>query len=539
MRRLLLWLDTRRLVTAIAFVAVFAMAARPPMAADTWWHLQAGRVTLERGRVLQTDVFSHTQYNSHWINHSWLSQIILYGLFHHFSYVGLGLWMGLVITAAFALVYRQMEGSPFTKAFILILAAATSAVIWSARPQLFSFLLTAVVAYVLYLFKWRRVNRLWLLPPLFVLWVNLHAGYALGFMLLGAFIAGELLNQLLAAATPPPPSEAGRVRAAATPPPGSGQGSVGAAATPPLRSGGGRVGAGDDPLVSWRGIGMVIGVTALSFLLLALNPNTTRMWTYYLDTVRIDVLQDFIQEWRSPDFHLLQMHPFIWLLLATLTAVGLSRRRLDGTDLVTVGLFAYAALLATRNIALFALVAAPVLSRHVAAIGRRANGRRVASGARRIPTAPLRAAANWTLLLVIVALAGFQAHRVLRPAHNEALHRKSLPVDAVEWIKKHKPEGEVFNHYNWGGYLIWRLWPDYGVFVDGRTDLYGDELLRQYLEIQLGKPGFEELFETYDVSFVLMSPNSPLIRQLGCTGGWEEAYRDGVAAVWVREEEGQ
>jgi hypothetical protein len=519
MRRLLLWLDTRRLVTAIAFIAIFTMAARPPMAADTWWHLQAGRVTLEQGHILQTDVFSHTRNGSPWINHSWLSQIVLHDLFHRFSYAGLGLWMGLVVTAAFALVYRQMEGDPFTKAFILILAAAASAVIWSARPQLFSFLLTAAVATILYLFKWKHVNRLWLLPPLFVLWVNLHAGYALGFMVLAAFVAGEILNHLLAAATPPQPTS-GR--------------SVGAAATPPLQSGGGRVGALAAPAVSWHGLGLVTAVTALSFLLLVLNPNATRMWTYYLDTVRIDVLQDFIQEWRSPDFHLLRMHPFIWLLLATLVAVGLSRRRLDGTDLATVGLFAYAALLATRNVALFALVAAPVLSRHATAIGHRVRSR-----ARPTSTSSLRAVVNWALLLIVIALAAFQIVSVLRPTHNEALRRETLPVGAVDWIEQHQPEGEMFNHYNWGGYLIWRLWPDYHVFVDGRTDLYGDDFLRQYLEIQLGKPGFGETLETYDVGFVLMPPTSPLTRQLGCTGDWEEAYRDGVATVWVREEEDQ
>ena len=91
--RLSLWIrqfNTTRLATAILFVAVFAMAARTPADTDTWWHLQAGRVTLESGRILQSDVFSHTRQGQPWINHSWLSQIILYLLFsfnrkHSFS----------------------------------------------------------------------------------------------------------------------------------------------------------------------------------------------------------------------------------------------------------------------------------------------------------------------------------------------------------------------------------------------------------------------------------------------------------------------
>jgi len=504
MKRALLWFDTRRLATAILFVAVFAMAVRAPADTDTWWHLRAGQTTLESGRILQADVFSHTRYGSPWVNHSWLSQVILYWLFDHFSYAGLGLWMGAVVTVAFAFVYLQMEGDVFTRAFIVVLAAATSSVIWSARPQLFSFLLAAVVAYLLYLFKWRRINRLWLLPPLFVLWVNLHAGYALGFMLLAAFVAGEVLNHLLALVAP-----------------------------------------SDDPVVGWRGIGMVVGVAILSALLLAVNPNTTRMWTYYLETVHIGVLQDFIQEWQSPNFHPLYTQPFIWLLLATLAAMGLSGRRADGTDLVLVGGFAYAALLAGRNFGPFALVTAPVLSRHVAVFLRQGDKETrgqgdifpVSPAPRPLRPSARMGAINLGLLVLIVSLAGVKVCQPLRPAFNEALQRESLPVGAVEWVQAHRPAGKMFNEYNWGGYLIWRLWPDYRVFVDGRTDLYGDEILRDYVEIQAAGPRYEELLDEYEVSFALTRAGGVLSVVLGHTPGWQLAYEDHTAVVYVRDGE--
>ena len=485
-------LNTRRLAAAILFLGIFAMAVRAPADTDTWWHLQAGRVTLEQGQILQTDLFSHTRYGSPWVNHSWFSQVILYWLFDQFAYAGLSLWIGLVVAAAFGFVYLQMEGNVFIRAFILILAAATSAVIWSARPQLLSFLLTAVVAYVLYLLKWRGVNRLWLLPPLFVLWVNLHAGYALGFMVLAAFVAGEVLNHLLEPLVP-----------------------------------------ADDPVVGWRGIAWIISIALLSVMLLVINPNTARMWTYYLETVRIDVLQDVIQEWSSPDFHPLHTQPFIWLLLATLGTAGLSNRRIDGTDLALVSGFAYAGLLAGRNLGPFALVAAPVLSRHVTAIG--SELWRIRPRVRRsVP--PAQAALNWTLLVLVVTLAAVKISQPIRPSFNERLQQESLPVGAAAWIEKQQPEGKMFNHYNWGGYLIWRLWPDYRVFVDGRTDLYGNDFLRRYLEAQLARPGFEEILEQYDVNLVLMPSESTLSTQLACQGGWRETYRDEVATIWVREE---
>jgi len=219
MRRILTYLDTRRLATAIVFVALFAMAVRAPADTDTWWHLQAGKVTVESGQILQSDLFSHTRYGSSWVNHSWLSQVLLHVLFSDFSYAGLGLYIASVVTLSFVFVYKQMEGDAFVRVLIIVLAAAASGVILVVLALLLSLLLTSVVCYLLAMFKWRGVNRLWLLPPLFALWCNLHAGYALGFMVLVAFVAGEILNHVLELGIP-----------------------------------------SDDPVVSWKGIGVIVAV---------------------------------------------------------------------------------------------------------------------------------------------------------------------------------------------------------------------------------------------------------------------------------------
>lgn len=493
MRQLLGWLDTRRLVVAIVFVSIFALAARVPTDSDTWWHLRAGQVTLESGRILQTDLFSHTREGADWVNHSWLSQVILFWLFKALSYAGLGLWIATLVTVAFVLVYLQMEGDSFSRAFILILAATTSSVIWSARPQLVSFAFTAAVCYILYLLKWRQVNRLWVLPPLFVLWVNLHAGYALGFIVLAGFTAGEVFNHLV-----------------------------------------GRIVPTEDPVVRWRDLGLVVGIALLSALLLVINPNTTRMWTYYLDTVRIGTLRDYIQEWRSPDFHPLHTQPFIWLLLATMGMIGLSRRRADGTDLALVAGLAYAGLLAARNIGPFALVAAPALSRHLGDLLARSGWTARLRATRR--SSPRRGAVNLALLALVVALALVRIQTTLSPATNRQAMAEKFPADAVSWMRDNQPPGEMFNPYEWGGYLIWKLWPEYQVFADGRTDLYGDEFLRAHLNVALARPGFEQTLDRYDVNLVLTQPESTLAVGLERVGGWDQAYRDSIATIYVRED---
>jgi hypothetical protein len=337
----------------------------------------------------------------------------------------------------------------------------------------------------------------------FLVWVNLHAGYALGFMVMAAFLIGETFNH------------AWRMIG------GAGQESEGAGQ--------------DTPLLTWREIGMLVGVALLSVLILLINPYGVRMWVYYLDTVGIGALQDFIQEWQSPDFHPLHTHPFIWLLLGCLSLMGLSGRQADGTDLAMVGMFAYASLLAGRNFGPFALVIAPVMSRHTSAILARWSKQSRWQLFSRRRARPLLGVVNVLLLLLVVGLAIVKAWTPLTAEFNEQEQRKSLPVEASAWVLENRPDGELFNSYNWGGYLIWSLYPHYGVFADGRTDLYGDQFLREYLHAQLGEPGFEETLSKYDINLVMTYPDDALSRQLECAGSWRNAYQDEVAVVWVRE----
>ncbi|MEJ2211764.1 MAG: hypothetical protein P8129_22390, partial [Anaerolineae bacterium] len=275
-----------------------------------------GQLMWQQGRVLRADPFSHTVAGAPWIDHGWLVQVALWPLWQVAGLPGLSLLLAALVTAVFWLVYLQCEGRPFVAAFVTLLGAVASSVVWALRPQTVSLLLAAVLAFLLYRYKTSGRSRwLWPVPLLVVLWVNSHGGFVIAFLLLGCYLLGEILNRL-----------------------------TGAAAGPPIR-----------PLLL---------VTLISLPAILLNPNTWQMVPYAFQTVSIGALQDFIQEWAAPNFHQLQLHPFIWLLLLTLAAMGLSPRRADWTDLALVGLFAYMGLLAVRNVALFALVAPPVLSRH-------------------------------------------------------------------------------------------------------------------------------------------------------------------------------
>jgi hypothetical protein len=133
-------LTTRRLVTWIAFLAVFTMAARISMDTDTWWHLRAGQWIMEHGLVPQADPFSYTRLGAVWQYPGWLVEVPMLWLYRLLGPGGLNLWTAAMVTLAFAFLWRALSGGPFLKAFVVVLAATASGVYWAARPYLVTFL---------------------------------------------------------------------------------------------------------------------------------------------------------------------------------------------------------------------------------------------------------------------------------------------------------------------------------------------------------------------------------------------------------------
>lgn len=251
------------------------------------------------------------------------------------------------------------------------------------------------------------------------------------------------------------------------------------------------------------------------------------MLLYPFKTVSIQVLQDYIQEWQSPNFHQAQVLPFLLMLLLLIGTLYGSRRHGDPTEIFLVLVFLALALLASRNIALFALVAAPVITRHLDAI---LDDLHFDSGsAVQLP----QSAAKWlnlAVFLLLIVASGLKISSALSSKVNQDALAEEFPVRAVEYLRTAQPQKNLFNTYNWGGYVIWELHPDFLSFVDGRTDLFDDEILEEYLISWRGLAGWERVFETWDIEIVLLEPWAPLRIRLE-SQGWEIDYEDELAVV--------
>jgi hypothetical protein len=496
-------LSTSKLVIWITFLAVFAMAARVSVDTDTWWHLRAGEWIWENRTVPQQDPFSYTRAGEPWQYPGWLVEVPMYGLYQAFGPGGLNLWTAAMVTLAFWFVWQTLSGGPFLKAFVTILAATASGVYWAARPYLVTFVLAAVYLWILEKAvggeewgvgsgKWGERKWLWLLPPLMVIWANSHGGFAVGFILWGVYFVSALIGFVAL-----------------------------------KRS--------NVQTFQRSNVGALFLIGVLMVLAVCVNPSGPVMLLYPFKTVGIGALQEYIQEWQSPDFHQMQVQPFLWFLLLALGTVGASRKRLKWTEFFLVSGFAYLSFMAGRNIALFALAAPMVLTRHAASllqdVAERWGVRRPASG--RTGASRGQAILNGILLGILILAVGVKALLVFPPKENEKFIQQTLPVDAVEFIRQEKPEGRLFNSYNWGGYLLWAL-PEYPVFVDGRTDLYGDELIDQWVRVVRAERGWQDVLDAWDVSLILLEPYRPVVVLLEGEG-WQLLYEDDVAVVYGKD----
>ncbi|MFQ5942920.1 MAG: hypothetical protein ACE5JF_05140 [Anaerolineales bacterium] len=518
----------RKLVPLIALLAVFTMALRFSIGADTYWHLKAGDWILSTGSLPNPDPFSLTRLGSEWIYPGWLAQIALISVYKLLGFPGLNLLTALLVTAAFGFVWQTMREGPLLRAFVLLLAATVSAVYWSARPHIFTFLFTAVTLWILAKFRRERGSRvIWLIPALTTIWANTHGGFVIPVLLLGLEIAATIYSLLLPKLRIATHQKWVREELSATGDQMIEAGGDGSNSEKEIRGG---VHASDEDrqLVVER-LKMLLAATLAAVVAIVVNPFGLDMLAYPLRTVSIGVLRDFIQEWQSPNFHQLEIQPFLWMLLLALAAMAMSPKRPKAIELIHIGIFTYMGFLAARNIALFALVAAPVLSRHADAILMRwLPGRRGGQELSPRLTRSLNA-----VLLALIGLAVLIKSAVpLSTQFNEETIGESMPAGAVEYLRTNQPRGPLLNSYNWGGYVIWSLYPRYLSFVDGRTDLFDDAILEEYLDVWRGNDGWQEALDRWDIQLVLIEKDAPLAREL-LRGGWNEGFADDQARVFT------
>ncbi|WP_420641764.1 hypothetical protein [Candidatus Leptofilum sp.] len=485
-------LTTRRLFTYLLAIALFVMSVRETLDPDMWWHLRTGEAIWQMQTIPQFDLFSYTVPQNVWIVQQWLTDLGMWLVYELAGLAGLSLLFAAIVAVAFMLVYARCAGRPYLAALITLVAYFTAALPLGVRPQMINILFLALFVYVVDGVRqsgWRSWT-LWLLPLVTALWANMHSGYLTGVALLGAYVVGEAFQRRLAQP--------------------------------------------DETTLTWSQIGQLAGVTVFSLLAALVNPRGIDLVLFPLGTLGSDVIQSNIVEWYSPDFHLVYFWFFGLMMALGVVSMVYSRRPVTWTDLLLFGGPAAGGLLSARHIPLFAVAAAPIIARHLLSVLSETRLYPLASGTSK-QTAPTRFLQMLNGLVLLLMLLVGAIWLQTRLAGNEAALERTFPVAAVDFIEEAGlADGRIYNTYEWGGYLIWRRIP---VFIDGRTELYGNEFFSYYLQTTRVRENWQQPLDEMAVDLVLLRRSSALATVLQVSTDWQEVYSDHLARVFIRHNE--
>jgi hypothetical protein len=474
----------------VAFLSFFGILFNARVGAllsdpDTYWHLAAGRWMLEHGAVPHTDPFSHSMPAAPWTAHEWLSELLLAGLHQAGGWAALTIATALVFAATLAYVLRFLLARMEPVHALLLTAFAASMLTGHllARPHVFIWPLLAVWVGTLVNAGEKGSGPPWLALPIMVLWANLHGSFTLG-LALGAALALDAVLR----------TSPGQWRAAA-----------------------------------WRWATFA----GLSIAAVLVTPAGWHGLWYPIQIMNMTVALDVITEWQSPNFHKPQILE-LWLLLVLGIACS-GRLRLPWLRLLLVLGLVHLALKHDRHAEVLGLVtpfliAAPLALQLRATQGTGADAEHLDRIFRAF-AAPAKSAAIAATLVVAATLTTMtlQSGRYVPPV-------ATAPEAALQAAGHAGAAGPVLNAYNFGGYLIYNRIP---VFIDGRADMYGDALLKRYLDaLNLRAPGaLPQLLDDYHIGWTLLEPGTPALALLDRMPGWKRVHADPVAVVHMRDKD--
>jgi len=448
--------------------------------ADTLWHIVAGRWIIEHHALPLHDPFTHTIPGGTWVPHEWLAEIVFAAVYDWLGWGGIIAATGLATAAAFALLTRALQSSlgPRRAAIGGALAFLLTEEHLLARPHILALpLLVIWMSAVIRARDESRVPSLALLPVM-TLWCNLHGGFVIGLLFAG-LLAGEAVLQASASAR-------------------------------------------------WgviRGWGFFLVLSALAALV---TPNGFEAYILPVRMLRMGFALSALVEWQSANFQNFETLE-VWIMLAVLGGFSLGLR-LPLTRTAMLLLLLHLALSHVRNVELLGIIGSLLIAAPLSAQLGSPAGAKTALAAMEQRLSP-RLITGAAVAAVLIAL-GFVSTGTVLDRLDIHPPDKVAPVAAVDAARNAGLNGQVFNSYSFGGYLIFAGIP---TFVDGRADLFGDAFLTRYISAYnaVGN-ALPELLDQCEVTWTLLEPSSPAVSLLDHLPGWERVYTDAYAVVHRR-----
>jgi hypothetical protein len=489
----------------VLFCAMIAVVLRATFhaipTADLWWYLAMGRFIISTHTFPLENIFSYTAPQFPMVDHEWIPELVFLRLYLSGGFPWLYAFKSLMILGTFLVMHAlaRRKGVPSelcSLAVMISIVFAKGALYFDIRPYIFTYLFVALLLFILEDYRERKkAKTLAALPVLSLIWVNSHGGFILFFAVMALYFIAEASNVISL-------EKKGAAR--------------------------------------WSSL-LPLGTAGLVSLLLSLvNPYGLKLLVYPFSFFGSSFFKANLLEWQPPRL-LGADWPFLLFLIVLALSMVLNVRKIRLFEGLAFLLFSYLALTAVRQITIFCIVAIPftaiLLERLYAELSKikAMNPHHVSffAGWRR----------TCALLASFLALF-FMAYRSFFPIdyRNLSMEHALFPVYGMEFIKANHVTQPLFNPYEWGGYMLWKLYPPYRVFIDGRANTsYPEEVYRESLMVMFGEKGWEEILDRYEVKSVLCNkylmeknPRYRLGHILGSDRRWVLLYEDRVEMLYLR-----
>ncbi|HSE44615.1 MAG TPA: hypothetical protein VLA89_04725 [Gemmatimonadales bacterium] len=476
------------IVTVVMSVALyrFSLTVADP---DLWGHIKFGQTIWKAGRVAMPDPFSYLTAGRPWLDHEWLSEVIFYLVFAAAGPAGLTVMKALLGVGLMAILYRHLcrQGISVLRTGFLVVATVHFFLISliTVRTLIFSYPLFLVVLLLLHQMAQGRPRWLWIVPPLFALWANLHPAFLAGLGIIGIWAIVELWARVV-----------------------------------DRRS----------ALIGRPTIREIIILPIACGLATILNPFGFTLWSFLLETAfgsRPD-----ITEWQP-----VVLMTRVGLAYAAFVALALwglinSRRPQRASLMAVLVVMVLLPLVAIRHTPLAALAVTVIAGEHIADAWDRWVSNRSASrsGSRLAETWFSGAALVAALLLVTSALPRFSCIRIAPVIGG------SYPARAVALIKESGVAGNLAIDFDWGEYALYHLSPAVKVSMDGRRETaYSRRIYLETLAFRFGQGKWNAVLENPETHMALVKTGLATFNLMKLEPGWRLIYQDSLAAMFARE----
>jgi len=465
-------------VLAVLLIGLEFMLARKGMGdPDIWWHLRNAEFLFQNHHFPGLDTYSFTVAGQPWMNHEWLAEIPFYLAWRMKGLVGLKVLKILLLQLIFSgvLYLCWQESRNFKASFAAcIFCSFLAQVAFGPRTILFGYAYLVILLIILQRFRLRGKTPLWLLPPLFCLWINTHGSWLLGMICFSIILGAGLVKVDWGLIESQPWSREQRRQ--------------------------------------------LTRVWFASVAALFVNPFGFRLVLYPFDLAfrqRLNI--SHIAEWVSVDFHDWHGKLVMVLLLVLLMAALVQRRRWSASELLLVLFGLYCGLTYIRFLFLVAILAAPLLARIFDFL----------------PVYKPESDASWVNAIAIALMAFGMFYYWPRASALQGSLERQFPVQAVDFLKAHPPRGHLLAFYPWGGYLEWTD-RDVPVFIDGRVDIFEYAgVFQDYIDL-LNIQRVDEVLNKYKIRYVLFPHDQLLTYVLERDPGWKKIYWDGTSILFER-----